>query len=297
MIRGLSSTIFICLLGFSELALSQNFRLQLGGQEYGTHQQNQIIGLKALIKSQYGADLQGSELVGVRVIAKSIQQSFISLQVGQDEVDRAQIFGHPVNYFQNNSMSSFDQRINLRADYALNHHGAWRLHISGATRISEIVVQVRQQIQYPQPYPQPYPPPYQPPYQPPYIVPGPGSQDPVYPFPPVQVPDPISQGPRAEAVIQIQVGCKGRTEQMTVSNLLLSQDTGAAMIFRGSASIGHKCGNNGSLNATVEVVVPRMHARRDAQGYLLSPVVNAQVNCSGSTSWAGQTTCQLLQLK
>ncbi len=93
-------------------------------------------------------------------------------------------------------------------------------------------------------------------------------------------------------VAQVQVGCKGRVETITVENFTLSQSDAYWLTFRASKSVAHKCGETRWIAADGEIVVPRNQAQVGPGGILYSPAVNASVRCGGRSAWYyGSSNC------
>lgn len=102
---------------------------------------------------------------------------------------------------------------------------------------------------------------------------------------------------RLVAVTEVDVGCKGRREQVHVTELRLAQNMNGLLIYRGIGSVSHKCGDTRPLTAQVEVRIPAQHAYQDQSGVLHSPAINAQGSCTASTGWLNQAGCRILALQ
>ena len=99
------------------------------------------------------------------------------------------------------------------------------------------------------------------------------------------------------AVTEVDVGCKGRREQVEVVELRLAQNMNGLLTYRGIGSVSHKCGDVRQLTAQVQVVIPAQYAYQDQSGVLYSPALNAQASCTASTGWANQAGCRILTLR
>lgn len=98
-------------------------------------------------------------------------------------------------------------------------------------------------------------------------------------------PYPPPGGNPVKMVAQVNVGCKGRVDDVTLENFMLVQDSGGWMTFRASKTHQHKCGDVRSVITEASISLSRWDARVSRNGVLLAPAVNAQIQCDARTGW------------
>jgi len=105
------------------------------------------------------------------------------------------------------------------------------------------------------------------------------------PPPPPQLPPP-AQGTPVAMLARVSVGCQGRVEQVTLRDFTLFQDSGNTLYFRSTVQVAHKCdGKTKFIGADAVIGVPRRTAKVSSAGVLLSPAINASIQCDGRTAW------------
>ncbi len=93
-------------------------------------------------------------------------------------------------------------------------------------------------------------------------------------------------GPAVKMLAQVQVGCQGRVEQVTLENFTLFQNDGSYLHFRSTVQTPHKCdGKTRFIGADAVISIHRNNAKVSQSGVLLSPAVNARIRCDGRTAW------------